>query len=268
MKKFSTSSASLANNNAKNCNSSANSSKITNKLIANQITNDIIRPKAISAAEAKLKNANSKHNNHYNHTKNYAKMSNDLTKCGGNSNGGLNDGYRDRIDAPTIETNEYALHLGEPSTATIEILSCASTNSSESSFTNSRICVEYATANDFNGFSRKLSCSNEYQTANHLMHRPKSSQSRHNPHKSPGDKAKSRKHYSPQHTKTTNSMYAMKKASQQSQCKKPSQHHAQKPPTPIPPANTPFTTAHNLPPSPPPIRSRYTEHTHRSDRHH
>lgn len=267
MKKFATTPASLANNNTKNCNSSSNSSKITNKLIANQITNDIIRPKAISAAEAKLKNANTNANNpNYNQTKTYAKMSNDLSKC--NSNGGGN-GYRERerLDPPVaVETNEYSLHLGE-SSATIEILSCASTNSSESSFSNSRICVDYATANELIGFSRKNSSSNEYQTSNYLVHRPKSSQSQHNPYKSPGEKGKSRKHYSPQHTG-----YAMKTKmphQQQTHSKKSSHHHAQKPSTPIPPANIKFTASTHATPPSPPARSRYTEHTHnRSDRHH
>lgn len=270
MKKFATTPASLTNNNTKNCNSSScNSSKITNKLIANQITNDIIRPKAISAAEAKLKNANNcsnnqnNHNHNYNHGKNYAKLSNDLSKCNGKggsgggasvvTNGGKGGSYRERIDAPTIETNEYSLHLGE-SSAAIEILSCTSTNSSESSFSNSRVCVEYATANDLVGFARKNSCSNEYQTSNYLMHhRPKSSQSQHNPYKSPGgggagagDKAKSRKHYSPQHT--TNSMKVPKKTPQKAHSK----NIAPKP---------------SSPPSPPPPRSRYTEHSYRSERH-
>lgn len=256
MKKFS-SSASLANNNT-NCNSN---SKITNKLIANQITNDIIKPKAISAAEAKLKNAN-------NINKNYAKTSNELNKCGAqytnnnhndntNSNGGSSS-YRQKIDCATIEANDYPMHIGRPSTS-IEMLSCASTNSSDTS-SNSNVCVDYM-ANEMSEF-RKNSIVNEYTTSNYLLHRPKSSQSQHNPHKSPAEK-KNRKSYSPQHT--TSSMYAKKHQHN----KKSNHHHTHKQLIPIPITETPnaqYTTQnmhtkdYSTAPSPP-VRPRLPEHS-------
>lgn len=179
MKKFS-SSASLSKNNNCNSNGTKTSAKITSKLIANQITNDIIKPKAISAAEAKLKNTN----------KNYAKLSTTATessKCGGHK----------MYNRQECDMNDYAMRLHHQPSTSIDVLSCASINSSSDSSSTLNVC-EYLT--NETAYCRKKSVVNDYATADYVMHRPKSSQSQHNPYKSPAvvDKKQHRKHYSAQ----------------------------------------------------------------------
>lgn len=237
MKKFS-SSASLSNNNNCNSNISNNSAKITSKLIANQITNDIIKPKAISAAEAKLKNTN----------KNYAKLSSDANKSGG---------YK-MYNRHEIDTGDYSMRLNQPSTS-IDVLSCVSTNSSSDSSSTLNVC-EYLTNEPTTAAAncRKMPIVNDYATADYVMHRPKSSQSQHNPYKSPAEKKQHRKHYSAQGLRSqhmgSGPIYAKK---HHQHTKKPTQTHHH---------NHNYThkqttsqyTPHGLhlssPPSPPPLR--------------
>lgn len=243
MKKFS-SSASLSNNN--NCNSNSsnnNNAKITSKLIANQITNDIIKPKAISAAEAKLKNTN----------KNYAKMSSDSSKCGG---------YK-TYNRQEIDSSDYSMRLNQPSTS-IDVLSCVSTNSSSDSSSTLNVC-EYLSNEAVN--CRKKTIVNDYATADYVMHRPKSSQSQHNPYKSPADKKQHRKHYSAQGLRSQHTgsgqIYAKK---QHQHTKKPAHHHNH-----THKQTTAQYTPHNLhlssPPSPPPPPLRLPASSAKKDRH-
>lgn len=263
MKKFS-SSASLSNNN--NCNSnyycsskSNTSAKITNKLIANQITNDIIKPKAISAAEAKLKNTN----------KNYAKISSSQTgECGGSV------AYK-IYNRQEIDTNGYSMHLQQPGTSSTDVLSCISTNSSSDSSSTLNVC-EYeavtsaaaaaaASSSSSSALnSRKKSIVNDYATADYVMHRPKSSQSQHNSYcKSPAEKSKQHhrsKHYSAhgtprsQHSTGSGPIYAKK----HQHSKKSTHHHnhahkqAAAQYTPTSHSLHMSSTPPSLPPSPPP----------------
>lgn len=278
MKKFS-SSASLSNNN--NCNSNyycskTNSAKITNKLIANQITNDIIKPKAISAAEAKLKNTN----------KNYAKVSSSTTapsesgKCGG--------GVAYKIyNRQEIDTNDYSMRLQQPSTSSIDVLSCISTNSSSDSSSTLNVC-DYETAATMAATStaaasasssalnsRKKSIVNDYATADYVMHRPKSSQSQHNPYsKSPAEKSKQHrsKHYSAhgprsQHSTGSGPIYAKKHQHSKKTAHHHNHNHTHKQ------TSAQYTISHSshmsstppsLPPSPPPPLRLTTAKT---DRH-
>lgn len=240
MKKFS-SSASLSNNNNCNSNSSSNSAKITSKLIANQITNDIIKPKAISAAEAKLKNTN----------KNYAKMSTDSNKTGG---------YK-VYNRQEHDPSDYSMHLNEPSSSSIDVLSCVSTNSSSDSNSTLNVC-EYlsneATASSvavaaISANCRKKSVVNDYATADYVMHRPKSSQSQHNPYKSPAEKKQHRKHYSAQGLRSQHTGSGPIYAKKHQHTKKPTHHHNH-----THKQTAAQYTTHNLhmssPPSPPPLR--------------
>lgn len=255
MKKFS-SSASLSNNNNCNSNSSKsnNSAKITSKLIANQITNDIIKPKAISAAEAKLKNTN----------KNYAKITS-ASDSNANTNTNKSNGGGYKIyNRQECDSSDYLMRLNQPSTS-IDVLSCVSTNSSSDSSSTLNVC-EYFPTESAN--CRKKSIVNDYATADYVMHRPKSSQSQHNPYKLPAEKKQHRKHYAAQglrspHTPSSSQIYAKK---QHHHTKKSSAHHhnhthkqtaAQ------------YTTPHSLhmsasPPSPPPLRLPSTA---KKDRH-
>lgn len=216
MKKFS-SSASLSNNNNCNSNSSnSNNAKITSKLIANQITNDIIKPKAISAAEAKLKNTN----------KNYAKLS---TGDNSNKNGGGYKMYNHRQD---IDSSDYSMRLNQPSTS-VDVLSCVSTNSSSDSSSTLNVCEylsnEVTTATKLSSSSncRKKSAAavNDYATADYVMHRPKSSQSQHNPYKSPAEKKQHRKHYSAQALRSQHTGSGPIYAKKHQHTKKSTHHH-------------------------------------------
>lgn len=239
MKKFS-SSASLSNNN--NCNSnyycsngkSKTSAKITNKLIANQITNDIIKPKAISAAEAKLKNTN----------KSYSKIASSQSTTGSElGNGGGSVAYK-IYNRQEIDANDYSIRLQQPCTSSIDVLSCISTNSSSDSSSTLNVCdyeaatsvaaaAATATAASSSSSSalnsRKKSIVNDYATADYVMHRPKSSQSQHNPYcKSPAEKPKQHrsKHYSAhgprsQHSTGSGPIYAKK----HQHSKKSTHHH-------------------------------------------
>lgn len=245
MKKFS-SSASLSNNN--NCNSSSsksnNSAKITSKLIANQITNDIIKPKAISAAEAKLKNTN----------KNYAKIGS--TSDPNKGNGGYKIYSRQDIDS-----SNYLMHLNQPSTS-MDVLSCVSTNSSSDSSSTLNVC-EYL-PNESMVSCRKKTVVNDYATADYVMHRPKSSQSQHNPYKSPAEKKQHRKHYSAQglrspHTPASGQIYAKK----QHHHTKKSAHHHNHTHKQTSAQYTPHSLHLSPPPSPPPLRLP----TSKKDRH-
>lgn len=255
MKKFS-SSASLSNNN--NCNSnyycsggtknSNSSAKITNKLIANQITNDIIKPKAISAAEAKLKNINNK---------NYAKSSSssgaaDVTamtnsamgKYGGGGEGGVAYKIYNRQE---IDSNDYAMRIQQqqhPGTSSIDVLSCISTNSSSDSSSTLNVC-DYEAVISATAIAppasalkaRKKPIVNDYASADYVMQqRPKSSQSQHNPYsKSPGEKTKSHhrsKNYSAhgsrsfqQHSQGSGSISQFGSVKKHQHSKKPSAHH-------------------------------------------
>lgn len=232
MKKFS-SSASLSNNNNCNSNSSNNSAKITSKLIANQITNDIIKPKAISAAEAKLKNTN----------KNYTKMSqSDTNKCGG---------YK-MYNRQEIDSSDYSMRLNQPSTS-IDVLSCVSTNSSSDSSSTLNVC-EYLSNETTSAVNcRKKSIVNDYATADYVMHRPKSSQSQHNPYKSPAEKKQHRKHYSAQGLRSQHTNSGPIYAKKHQHTKKSTHHHNH-----THKQTTAQYTPHNLhmstPPSPPPLR--------------
>ena len=259
MKKFS-SSASLSKNNNCNSNSSSNNAKITSKLIANQITNDIIKPKAISAAEAKLKNTN----------KNYAKMSS-------SSESSKSGGYHKMYNRQEIaDQSDYSMRLNQPSTS-IDVLSCVSTNSSSDSSSTLNVCdylpngattVASSTATTTTAATstalpilancRKKSVVNDYATADYVMHRPKSSQSQHNPYKSPADKKQHRKHYSAQGLRSqqhtgSGPIYAKK----HQHTKKPTTHHHNHNHTHKQTAAQ--YTPHSLhmsssPPSPPPLR--------------
>lgn len=233
MKKFS-SSASLSNNNNCNSNSTNNNAKITSKLIANQITNDIIKPKAISAAEAKLKNTN----------KNYAKITqSDANKCGG---------YK-MYNRQEIDSSDYSMRLTQPSTS-IDVLSCVSTNSSSDSSSTLNVC-EYlsneATASSSAAANcRKKSIVNDYATADYVMHRPKSSQSQ---HKSPAEKKQHRKQYSAQGLRSQHTgsgpIYAKKH-----QHNKKSTHHHNHTHKQTTAQYTPHSLHMSSPPSPPPLR--------------
>lgn len=275
MKKFS-SSASLSNNN--NCNSnyycsngkSNTSAKITNKLIANQITNDIIKPKAISAAEAKLKNTN----------KNYSKLPSAQSPGSELSKGGGSMAYK-IYNRQDIDANDYSIRLQQPCTSSIDVLSCISTNSSSDSSSTLNVCdyeaatsvvaAAAATAASSSSSSsalnsRKKSAVNDYATADYVMHRPKSSQSQHNPYcKSPAEKPKQHrsKHYSSahgpprsQHSTGSGPIYAKKHQHSKKSTHHHNHNHTHKP-TPAQ-----YTTASHslhmsstppsLPPSPPP----------------
>lgn len=233
MKKFS-SSASLSNNNHCNSNSSnSNSPKITSKLIANQITNDIIKPKAISAAEAKLKNTN----------KNYAKMSTESNKSGGHK----------MYNRQQIDSNDYSLHMNQPSTS-IDVLSCVSTNSSSGNSSTLNVCEYLSHETTVASNCRKKSVVNDYATADYVIHRPKSSQSQYNPYKSPTDKKQHHKHYSAQGLRSQHTGSGPIYAKKHQHTKKPTHHHnhTQKP-------STAQYTPHSLhlspsPPSAPPLR--------------
>lgn len=275
MKKFS-SSASLSNNN--NCNSNSNyycsnsksiaSAKITNKLIANQITNDIIKPKAISAAEAKLKNTN----------KNYSKIASSTGSESGKGGGSMAYKLYNRQE---IDANDYSIRLQQPCTSSIDVLSCISTNSSSDSSSTLNNCDYEATATSVAAAaaaataassssssalnSRKKSIVNDYATADYVMHRPKSSQSQHNPYcKSPAEKPKQHrsKHYSAhgprtQHATGSGPIYAKKHQHSKKSTHHHNHNHTHKPTTAqyttashslhMPPSTPP-----SLPPSPPP----------------
>lgn len=195
-----------------------NKKQINSKLVASQITNDIIKPKAISASEAKFRN-------NLNNPKNYDSI--------GSSGGGYKKrAYQNMIET-TPSTSDYSISIIRDSGASgaltttsrsIDYLSCTSANSSDSS-TNSNNC-EYL-HNDRPSSSQRKAIVNDYITSDYAMHqqqqRPKSSQSQHNPYKSPSEKKQyHRKHYSPQHTLATTANYTKK---QHQHSTKKSQHH-------------------------------------------
>lgn len=235
MKRFS-SSASLSNNNIGHSNGTKlSASKITSKLIANQITNDIIKPKAISAAEAKLKSTANK---------NYPKLSSasDASKYG----------VYKRYNRHEIDTGDYSMRLTQPSTS-IDVLSCVSTNSSSDSSSTLNVC-EYLTNEAAN--CRKNAIVNDYATADYVMHRPKSSQSQHNPYKSPSDKHQHRKHYSAQGLRSQHTGSGPIYPKKHQHPKKSTHHHNHNHTHKQTPAQY---TPHSMhmpspPPTPPPLR--------------
>lgn len=182
--------------------------QINCKLLANQITNDIIKPKAISASEAKIKN----------------NLNSKIYESISSSSGG---GYKMRdaragiclprgeAAAATATASDYSISIirGVGPSRSIDYLSCTSTNSSDSSSIVNNCDYLHSNnglASSSGGSQRSKIVVNDYVTSDyaisHQHQRPKSSQSQHNPYKSPSEKKSyHRKHYSPQHHNTHHS---------------------------------------------------------------